>query len=130
MQKGIDKVGDAETMLKGICEEKHKAIEQYLKNDKENIQQLIKNQTELAVIQAKQSQTSEQITNMFAEFKEEAKFYRDTIMQLLSEKQNKKITFWETTNGKKLFNALLLIGVAIIVAALGLNLTQYMNLIK
>jgi hypothetical protein len=126
-------MGDVQSVLKEVCDERHKAYDQFFKNDKESITLLLKNQTEMLLIQGRQTEVNDKFTQMFQKQEEDSKWYRDTIMQLIAEKKSdekKKVVFWETANGKLLFKTLLILLVALVVGALGLNLADALQAIK
>jgi hypothetical protein len=122
---------ESSNVLKEVCEERHRAYDQFFKNDKEAISLLQKNQAELATLQARQSETNEKFLMMFQKYDEDTKWFKGTIMKLIEEKKSEpKKNFWETTNGKLLFKTLLILLVALVVGALGLNLADAIKAIK
>lgn len=111
------------SVIKEVCDEKHNTINEFLKNDKEAIAKLVTTTEKLTENQIKTN-------TLLEEFKKDSNFYRETIITMIKESKPAKLTFWDTENGKKLFNVGLLLLVTVIVMAFGIRITDAINLLK
>ena len=87
----------------------HKLYEQYLENDKKRLDKQEELINGLAALTSKLAEQSIQTNEYMV-------------------KHIDKPSFWETKNGGKLLNVLIIIGISVIVAAIGMNIIDMMHM--
>jgi uncharacterized membrane protein (DUF106 family) len=99
-------------------ERDHKQYEQYLTNDKKRLE---KQDVILAEITKVTIKLTEQNTYQAKRIEQNEKLILDHI---------DKPSFWQSKNGTKLFWVLIITGLALVVAALGLNIFDLATILK